>query len=92
MAKKSDIVIDLTRITKRQMLVWQQGRREIIRDENIDPMALEAFDFGELYEVVITAWPFGKIDLETFLDLPYPDSVLVDTAVSDAISQLSKKK
>lgn len=90
---KSNIVIDLTKITKRQMVAWQQGRREIINDEeNIDPMVLEVFDFDTLYKAVITAWPFGKVDLETFLDLPYPDSVLVDNAVSAAIMELSQKK
>lgn len=90
---KSDIVIDLTKITKRQMVTWRQSRREIINDEeNTDPMALEVFDFDTLFKVVITAWPFGKIDLDTFLDLPYPDSVSVDNAVTAAILELTQKK
>jgi hypothetical protein len=90
--KKTDIVVDLSRITKRQMIEWRKGRREIANDENHDPAALEEFDFDTLYKRVITAWPFGEINFETFMDLPYSDSVAVDKAVTGAITELSEKK
>ena len=91
MAKK-DIVVDLGRVTKRQMIAWQVGRREIIDDEDDDSFTLEEFDFKALYGLVVTAWPFGEINFETYLDLSYPDSVRVDQAVMDTITELSKKK
>lgn len=87
-----NIVIDLNKITKREMLEWQHGRRGIISDDNSFPMDLEKFDFERLYQIVIAAWPHGEINLETFLDLPYPESVAVDNAVNDAVIHLSKKK
>lgn len=92
MAEKTDIVIDLTKITKRQMIEWQRGRRKILDDDSADSLALETFDFEELYGQVITAWPFGEINFDTFLDLPYPDSILVDQAVTDTITELAQKK
>lgn len=97
MTKKSDIVIDLTKITKRQVMAWQRARREIIYNEDgterrVDPWTIEEHDFSNLYALVIVSWPYGPVDFETYLDLPLPDSRLVDKVVMDAMSDLSEKK
>lgn len=92
MAKKADIVVDLSRITKREMVEWRKGRRKIANDENHDPEALEEFDFDTLYKKVITAWPFGEITFEVYMELPYSDSVAVDQTVTGAINELVEKK
>lgn len=92
MAKKTDIVVDLSRITKREMLAWRRERRAIIEDEELDAETLEEFDFKQLYARVITAWPYGEITFKTYLDLAYTDSVLVDQAVTGAINELVEKK
>jgi hypothetical protein len=87
MAKKSGIVIDLTKITKRQMLEWRKGRRDI--DE---PDDMEQYDFENLYQLVLVSWPWGEINFENYLDLSYPDSTLVDNTITDAITALTEKK
>lgn len=88
----SEIVIDLANITKRGIVEWRRGRRAILTDDNADPMDIEIFDFESLYRVIISSWPYGRVDIETYLDLPYPDSVKVDNAVSSALRELSEKK
>lgn len=87
---KNNIVVNLALISKRQMLDWRRGRKNL--SDSDDPEDLERHDFEALYHLVIEAWPHGEVTFEKYLDLSLPESARVDNAVTDAIAGLSKKK
>lgn len=82
---KTDFVIDLNRITKREFRDYLVGR------EQADDKDL--YDAKNLYAKVIMAWPFPpKISVEGYQDLGLLDALQVDNAVSEALTQLGQKK
>jgi hypothetical protein len=96
MPNKNNIVINLNLITKRQMLEYRRGRKSIVNsddsEDSLDPLDLERYDFENLFQLVIEAWPHGEITFENFLELPLPESARIDNAIADALTGLSKKK
>lgn len=80
------IVIDLNRITRREFRKWTKQLDATDDHEERDELT------AKLAAQVITRWPYGDVSADGYLDLGMADSQLVDQALTEALSDISKKK
>ena len=81
------IKIDLNRTTRRN---WITRLNDILKEEDL----LKAGEMtGVLVETVVVEWPFDvPISKDGFLDLPFGDSRLVESALQEAQKPIAEKK